>query len=405
MSDMLLKMGQNIIFAGNVDRNANEPNLVINVPATEKTNAMLLYKSEGSFGANMGVNSHGVVIGVANAFIRFFGFRSKKITGQSLLRLALENTNNAKDAAKYIASVVAGQEKSGNMGFSFLISDREEAYQLEVAGKFYAIKKIEKQMNISNRLRMRDDYTESNMPEGKNNGFFMKLFFAKEDDAGRSFRLRFADPFMTYLSGSKTRSDIVNDALTFISVENELSDILRILKSHNDRSERKKNTRGSISSVCMHGKNETTGSMVVITRKSKVSTIWVTGSSTPCLSIYKPTFFGIVEDPVFENEEDAFVFWRDRELINRAVFEGKIDEESFKNEISKIQESFIGEERKLFERNPSQDELKSFVENCARVEMVFYNKYSEIKRQMLNDELKLSRFWKYKTKKLKKSVM
>jgi hypothetical protein len=39
--------------------------------------------------------------------------------------------------------------------------------------------------------------------------------------------------------------------------------------------------------------DHTTGSLVAVLRENKPSTLWVTGSSTPCISCFKPVFVEI----------------------------------------------------------------------------------------------------------------
>ena len=86
--------------------------------------------------------------------------------------------------------------------------------------------------------------------------------------------------------------------------------MIKILQNHNV-SKDKLYTKGSVGSICMHQSllgDHTTGSMVVDI-KEKMPTVWITGSSTPCLSIYKPVYFNNIVAPLFLEEEKSLAYW------------------------------------------------------------------------------------------------
>ena len=89
--------------------------------------------------------------------------------------------------------------------------------------------------------------------------------------------------------------------------------------------------RASVSSVCMHAgdmfADQTTSSMVVdLTDEIK---IYVTGSSRPCMSIFKPHGFcagGIIQP---ENAKDADAYWKKVERRQRGLLGLIVPEEFF----------------------------------------------------------------------------
>jgi len=71
---------------------------------------------------------------------------------------------------------------------------------------------------------------------------------------------------------------------------------MEILSTHNRAEEKFKPSQCSSASLCMHptgiaNPSQTTGSMVAEIRKGAPAAIWLTGTSMPCLSIFKPFFF------------------------------------------------------------------------------------------------------------------
>ena len=128
------------------------------------------------------------------------------------------------------------------------------------------------------------------------------------------------------------------------------------------------------SDVCMHktGKlnpSHTVGSMIVEIRKDKPVTIWLTGTSNPCLSIYKPFFFG--ENGVLNEVNqvpdvkfDRKTLWWISERLYRL---GNLNYPNLKNIISedqhRLQQEFIRQEQNFFVNNPNENALQEFSKN------------------------------------------
>jgi hypothetical protein len=61
--------------------------------------------------------------------------------------------------------------------------------------------------------------------------------------------------------------------------------------------------------------DQTTGSLGVDLSNGRLD-VWITGTSLPCVSLFRPVHFGdFVEDTVISSEYD----WREREMFNRTV--------------------------------------------------------------------------------------
>ncbi len=127
---------------------------------------VLLFKPDWIWGAEMGVNEHGVAIGNEAVFTRTKKEKAGLI-GMDLLRLALERADSAQSAAEVIVDLLAQYGQGGNCGYSkdfrydnsFLIVDPTGALVLETAGRSYAAVPVSETAAISNRLTIRGHHT------------------------------------------------------------------------------------------------------------------------------------------------------------------------------------------------------------------------------------------------------
>lgn len=148
------------MLAKNSDREPNEPHIVrffpakdnknntqlsctyITIPEAPHTHAVLLFKPDWIWGAEMGVNEHSVAIGNEAVFTKSKNPRAA-LTGMDLLRLGLERAHTAKSALDTIIALLKEFGQGGNCGYtkdfrydnSFLIADPVSAYVLETSGK------------------------------------------------------------------------------------------------------------------------------------------------------------------------------------------------------------------------------------------------------------------------------
>ena len=163
------------IFGKNSDRCVDEPQVLefhprknniektfmatyIEVEQTKKSNAVLLSRPSWMFGAEMGINEYGVVIGNEAVFTKG-KYNKIGLTGMDLLRIALERSADAKQALQVIITFLEQYGQGGNCAYegekyynnSFLIMDKSELYVLETYDKQWAYRKSDKD-SISNRL-------------------------------------------------------------------------------------------------------------------------------------------------------------------------------------------------------------------------------------------------------------
>lgn len=125
----------------------------ITVEQVEATHAVILSKPSWMWGAEMGANANGVVIGNEAVWTKLESPLDcdEKLLGMDLVRLGLERSETAEQAVEVITDLL---ERCGQGGpcsdtvpdftyhNSFLIADSKEAWVLETAGKVWAAEKI-----------------------------------------------------------------------------------------------------------------------------------------------------------------------------------------------------------------------------------------------------------------------
>jgi hypothetical protein len=222
-------------FAKNSDRSPNEPQVVEYHPAhgargrlkatylelddREDARAVLLSRPIWMWGAEMGVNECGVVIGNEAVFTKG-AYGKTGLTGMDLLRLALERAGDAKSAVGIIAALLEQYGQGGNCGYdhdfyydnSFLIADRNDIYVLETAGKRWTAKRFTSAA-ISNRLSL-----------GAQND--LRGGGAREDE---DFKKAHFEPVYSFFSGSKQRN---GDVCASLSGASGPEDLMRALRAH-----------------------------------------------------------------------------------------------------------------------------------------------------------------------------
>jgi dipeptidase len=342
----------------------------------------------------MGLNEKGVAIGNEAVWTKAKGKKTERLLGMDLLRLGLERGGTAKEALDVILALLKQYGQGGNAGFdrafyydnSFLISDPNGSYVLETAGKNWAYKAIKEQANISNRLSLKKDY-EASSERG-------------------DFKDRNIDPFFSFFSGSEVRRRTGQELLSAMQ-ELSLDEAFDLLRHHH----KGKNSGslyggGSLKSLCMHAwflGDQTTGSFAVFYLKG-VPYAWATGSSDPCLSLYKPVAFGRATAPSFADEKAAFAYWLTREWVNRAVYSGLIDEKDFKAKEGALQDRFLEAFYSWLNVDRSEDGYFSLCDRCAEEDERFYASFSDKVDVLKQNDALLPRYWQFKTAKLGTNV-
>ena len=147
-----------MLLAKNSDRHPNEAQVVelhaarehapgarlrctyLEIPQAPKTHSVLLGRPFWMWGAEMGVNEHGVAIGNEAVFTREPQLSEPALTGMDLLRLGLERAATADEALEVVTGLLEKHGQGGECGYDgelrydngFLIADRESIAIMDV---------------------------------------------------------------------------------------------------------------------------------------------------------------------------------------------------------------------------------------------------------------------------------
>ena len=301
-----------MIFAKNSDRDPNEAQVLeyiprlkheegkvrltyIELPQVRETYAILISRPWWIWGAEMGVNEFGLAIGNTAVFTRV-KLPMRGLLGMDIIRLALERTRSAREALDFIINLIETYGQGGNASYehkmlysnSFIIADPNEAWVLETAGRYWVAKRVVDFYTISNALTINSDWDLASDE-------VLKL--ARRIN-GFSFAKYFSDRFYTYFAHGRERRAYTYNAIRAREGDITPEYVMSVLRSH--ASEPYKPWRGSMRDVCMHfggllRPTQTASSQVSVLRGDGLSIHWFTGTSIPCLSLFKPL---IVHDEV-----------------------------------------------------------------------------------------------------------
>lgn len=387
------------VFAKNSDRSPNEPQITewhpakthhektlrttyIEIEQVEKTCAFLLSRPGWLWGGEMGVNEFGVCIGNEAVFTKG-PYAKTGLTGMDLLRLALERADSAQKALEVILELLARYGQGGNCGYdhdfyydnSFLIMDRKTLLILETAGKEWVWRQAQKG-SISNRLSI--GYEGDAYSGG-----------SKVD-----FKAKHLEPIYSHFSGSKKRLDQTTGC---VEGRPDLAGVFRGLRAHQGKVQHPL-TRHSVSSTCMHAGglvgDHTTASMVV--EMGKEITVWLTGSSTPCISLFKPFRLSNLEKtpapPVYRvGDERAEAYWQNREQFHRAVI-GHVLPPEFYSERDALEAGWIAQSAAA-----DNEDMRALTEQAIAEETIFYQNWRENISPEIMGKKRFIQYWQKKT--------
>lgn len=351
----VIRRNNRILFGKNSDREPGEPQLVvriapvagdlqkklkatyITIDQADRRHGLLLSKPSWIWGAEMGANDRGVVIGNEAVFTRVME-KTAGLIGMDLVRLGLERGDDAEHALHVITGLLEAHGQGGICGFrdkhfrydnSFIIADPENAWVLETAGRQWAARKVGDYAAISNCLTIGTDYdmTSAGIEDfAKSKGLY-------KGKGPLDFRGVFEAPLMPFFARSRRRVQTAGRAICALpeaGMEEALSGAMDILRTH--QSPAGIPAWGSNADICMHAagpirRSQTCGSMISLLDRDNAIYL-LTGTSAPCLSVFKPAEITgdrplYVENP--NGQTVAGSLWRRFEPVHRhALFSGEI---------------------------------------------------------------------------------
>jgi secernin len=274
-----------VIFAKNSDRPAGEVQSIrryprqshplaatlrctyIEIPQVETTATVMLSQPDWMWGAEMGANEHGVVIGNEAVWTKAL-LGPPALLGMDLVRLGLERGGSAAEAVEIITGLLEKHGQGGACGEndpsfayhnSFLLADAREAWVVETADQDWVAERVTTgTRNISNGLSIRTNYEKSSEKIKRHNLDFAAHFSAAPVQLDPASRESWGQRLMAEQIGQITAESM-----------------MKILSHHE-------------SGICMHGAFATTASMVSRLTTDGPDEHWMTGAPHPCQSPFKP---------------------------------------------------------------------------------------------------------------------
>ncbi len=346
MCDTVVVVGHDgVLFAKNSDRDPNEGQALewhpaadhelgaplrctwIEVPQVGHTHAVVLSRPFWMWGAEIGANQHGVVIGNEAVFTTQPD-GAPALTGMDLVRLALERASTAEEAVDVIVSLLEAHGQGGGCGLevpsftyhnSFLVADPARAWVVETAGRLWATEAVtDGARSVSNGLTI----------------------------AG--FAEAHTDTVRTRVSACRHRRARTQGRAEAITGPEEL---MTLLRDHGPgrSSPRYSWLNGGMAAPCMHAggvvtSSQTTASWVADLR-SGPATHWVTATAAPCTGLFKPVRIDqpVALGPTPGALDDDSLWWRHERLHRAAAANPEVLYPRFTSERDRIELEWLAD--------------------------------------------------------------
>jgi secernin len=412
-----------LIFAKNSDREANEAQFVcafpavdyepgaqvsctyIDIPQAHHTHGVLLSRPYWMWGAEMGTNDQGVVIGNEAVFAKQAPMKESALLGMDLLRLALERAASAAEAVEVIASLLADHGQGGNCAHtgefhyhnSFLIADSQgNAIVMETMGREWAVEQVASIRSISNT------YTIGTQIDGESAGLrdVAKALGWQQKMGPLNLTDAIASRVAAKVSSGPERWCRTTDLLVPKAGTIGAADMMAVLRDHGPRAAANPNWRpdGILgTSVCAHASwgpfraaGQTTGSWITEFQGGR-PVHWITGTSAPDTGIFKPVFFGPgwegVELPDFgpapTDQFDEKTLWWRHEKLHRAVLQDYAPRiGAFADERTALEVQFQEEVARFMAGAGSRDDAGRLLRHCWKTASVAEESWLETVRNV-----------------------
>ncbi len=391
------------LFAKNSDRPPNEAQFLdwvparthgpgdilkctyIEIPQVQQTHAVLLSRPFWMWGAEMGINQHGLAIGNEALFSKVPANRELALLGMDLLRLALERAKSAPEAVDVIADLLEefGQGGShiqpGHLYYhnSYLISDSRENWVLETIGKQWAARKIDPIYSISNLISLEGIWDQSS--SGLKQYILDKGYARSKDKI--NLTKNFSDLVYTTFSDGSRRCARSRELLSQSVGEIQVQTMAAILRDHTVHQSPSQGIAGA--DICMHASlgpirvSQTTGSMIASLQEGD-PLVFATGTAAPCTGIFKPVWVDAPLDlgpPPGGNFDRTTIFWAHEEL-HREVIKNYPDRVAvYQDERDELETEFISGALAL--REGSLEDRRAYSETCFQKAAVIEKKWLE----------------------------
>ena len=314
------------VFGKNSDRDPNEAHVLeklpsadhapgslvqctyLAIPQVSHTYAVMLGRPCWTWGAEMGTNEHGLVIGNTAVYTKVPYQTGAGLLGMDLLRLALERAKTSREALDVLTNLLETHVQGGNCGFrkaftyhnSFLMADADSAWIVETAGSHWIARQVRDVGATSNSLTITTEYdlaSKDLISYAVEQGWHKpgKPFNFKKSYGGPGL---YPSYLWTLLGKGDCRQARLLSLLDQAKGHITPKTVMSMLRDHGETAGPDYTQADGYfeNSVCMHAgfgpvrSDQTTGSLVTHFTGSQ-PTHWLTGTSAPCTSVFKPVWF------------------------------------------------------------------------------------------------------------------
>ncbi len=338
-----------VLFGKNSDREPDEPQVIerhaaashppdaqvhctyLRIAQVPKTHGVILSRPVWMWGAEMGANDQGLVVGNEAVFTRA-PQQAVGLLGMDLLRLILERASSASQGVEQLTGLLEEHGQGGACGYrnhsfrydnSFLLADPEDAWLVETAGRAWVAKRIRGVRAISNGLTLGERYDRASV----NLAAHARDLGLLRGKGPVDFARCFGQPGLTWAAAARRRRACVE---RYLGDKGKVmvADAMGALRQHGDDGQAGAGLRQT---VCAHASwlptrrfGQTTSSMVSqLSARRPIH--FLTGTSGACTSVFKPLWHdtGLVGygPPPAMRYDAKSQWWRHERLHHLAIRE------------------------------------------------------------------------------------
>lgn len=394
-----------VLFGKNSDREFDEAQSLQLIPAAHyaagtklrlthveidqagETYAVLLSQPHWIWGAEIGANEHGLVIGNEALYSKIPASTNDGIIGMDYLRLALERARGVDEAIAVMTGLLRQHGQGGRCGFkhdvsyhnSFILSDRQGAKVLETVDREWVVTSIEDYYAISNVMTLEDSFEDCS-PTLRSRAVEAQIY-------------RSGTPFAfgsIYQDDNRKASGHYrrNRAMELLGARRgslQPADFFGVLRDHRQGPPAPGRTLGP--RLCAHEPGHplghTTASWVADLTPGK-TVHWITGTAAPCTGLFKPVLFetGLPDHGARPHaQEDGSSLWWRHERLRRLLETVDSDRrDEFFRERDAVEADFLEAMAKCppVEDDRTREEAWRLVSSCWQVALAFESRWCQV---------------------------
>ena len=305
----------------------------IAIPQAAETHAVLLSRPFWIWGAEIGVNEHGVAIGNEAVHPRSTPQRREALIGMDLVRLGVERGATAEAAVGVMIELLERHGQGGSCGHlrrrwydnSFIVADAKEIFVVETVGRHWAVSRTRGVRTISNTYTISTDCSAASPTAER---FARGAGFWQGD--GFDFAEAMTDPHNAALAMARGRCARSTARLNALTGRLDAAAMIAVLRDHGEDGERDgwhpEDIAGPSATICMHagdrGRSGQTAGSLVADLRDGAAVHWTTGTAAPCTGVFKPVFLdaGLPDAGLQPGDRyDTATLWWRHEMLHRAM--------------------------------------------------------------------------------------